>query len=129
MADGRADFTLTFRYLADSAEGRDERLRTLFDNPAALDAWLVKWRERLALETDNSPAQRTAAMRAVNPAFIPRNHRIEAAIVAAQGRGDFAPFEEQVKVLATPYDDQPEFARYAEPPTQDELVHQTFCGT
>ena len=46
-------------------------------------------------------------MRAVNPAFIPRNHRVEAVIEAAVNRDDFAPFEELLTVLATPFEDQP----------------------
>ena len=130
MADGRADFTLTFRRLSDSAGdvGADDALRALFDNAAALNVWLTKWRARLALE-NVSPAGRAAAMRAVNPAVIPRNHRVEAVIVAAQERGDFAPFEELLKVLSTPYDDQPAFASYTEPPKPEERVLQTFCGT
>ncbi len=128
MKDGRADFTLTFRRLCDSVEGRDEGLRALFDNPAALDAWLVRWRARLNLEA--VPAgTRAAAMRKVNPEFIPRNHRIEAVIVAAQERGDLSPFEELRKVLSAPYESQPEHARYADPPKPDEMVQQTFCGT
>ena len=49
-------------------------------------------------------------MRAVNPAFIPRNHRIEAVIEAAVNRDDFAPFEELLTVLSKPYEDQPAFA-------------------
>ncbi len=130
MADGRADFTLTFRRLSDSAgdTAAEEGLRALFDNAAALDVWLDKWRARLALE-HISPAERAAAMRRVNPAFIPRNHRVEAAIVAAQERGDFAPFAELLTVLSKPYDDQPQFAAYGDAPKPDELVLQTFCGT
>ena len=68
-------------------------------------------------------------MRRVNPAFIPRNHRVEAAIVAAVERQDYAPFEELLVVLANPYDDQPEHAAYAEAPRAEERVTQTFCGT
>jgi uncharacterized protein YdiU (UPF0061 family) len=49
-------------------------------------------------------------MRAVNPAFIPRNHRVEAVIEAAVNRDDFAPFEELLTVLSKPYEDQPAFA-------------------
>jgi len=64
----------------------------------------------------------------VNPAFIPRNHRIEAVIVAAVN-GDYAPFEALIKVLAKPFEDQPEFADYANPPAAHEVVCQTFCGT
>jgi uncharacterized protein YdiU (UPF0061 family) len=67
-------------------------------------------------------------MRAVNPAFIPRNHRIEAVIGAAL-KGDLGPFEELITVLARPTDDQPEFARYAEPAEAHERVLATFCGT
>jgi uncharacterized protein YdiU (UPF0061 family) len=128
MAEGQADFTLTFRRLCDSAEGHDDGLRALFNDPAALDGWLMKWRKRLGQE-EVLPGQRAAAMRTVNPAFIPRNHRIDAAISAAQENGDFAPFEELLGVLATPYRDQPVLAHYAEPPRPDEAVLQTFCGT
>lgn len=128
MTDARADFTLSFRRLCGSAEGDDEGLRALFDNSAALDMWLVQWRERLSLEP--VPAQqRAAAMCAVNPLFIPRNHRIEAIIVAAQEKNDFGPFLELMRVLSRPYDDQPEFAHYANPPKPEEIVQQTFCGT
>ena len=41
-------------------------------------------------------------MRSVNPAFIPRNHRVEAVIQAAVNRDDFAPFEELLTVLSSP---------------------------
>jgi len=43
--------------------------------------------------------------------------------------GDFAPFETLLEVLSTPFDDQPDFARYADPPRPEQVVHQTFCGT
>ncbi len=42
---------------------------------------------------------------------------------------DFAPFEELVKVLEKPYQDQPDYAAYADPPLPDQMVLQTFCGT
>ena len=67
-------------------------------------------------------------MRAVNPAFIPRNHLVEEAINAALA-GNLIPFDNLLNVLSTPYDDQPAFARYADPPRPDQVVHQTFCGT
>jgi uncharacterized protein YdiU (UPF0061 family) len=68
-------------------------------------------------------------MRAVNPAFIPRNHRVEHVIEAAEQHNDFGPFEELLTVLSRPFEDQPAFAHYAEPPEPHERVHQTFCGT
>ena len=67
-------------------------------------------------------------MRAVNPAYIPRNHRIAAAIAAAE-TGDFGLFDELVTVLAKPYDDQAGFESYADPPQPHERVLATFCGT
>ena len=68
-------------------------------------------------------------MRAVNPAFIPRNHRIEAMIEAAVEREDFAPFDQLLLVLAKPFEDQACFSRYMDPPQPNERVCQTFCGT
>jgi len=130
MHRNEADFTLTFRRLCDAAESdaNDGPLRDLFTDPTDIDAWLVAWRERTGRET-LSDAQTVAAMRTVNPAFIPRNHRIEQAIRAAEDDGDFSLFEALVEVLATPYEEQPRFAPLSEPPLPDERVLRTFCGT
>ena len=68
-------------------------------------------------------------MRAVNPAFIPRNHLVEAALAAAVEQGDFAPFEEFLDVVSRPFEDRPEFSRYMQPAPADARVYQTFCGT
>jgi uncharacterized protein YdiU (UPF0061 family) len=129
MAGNQADFTLTFRALGRAAldPADDAGMRALFTDPSAYDAWAVHWRARLARESETSSA-RHAAMQAVNPAFIPRNHRVEAVIQAAT-LGDYAPFEELVAVLAKPFEDQPERAAYADPPLLHERVSQTFCGT
>jgi uncharacterized protein YdiU (UPF0061 family) len=118
---------LTFRRLGNAAAGEASEVRALFTEAAAFDEWVARWQKRIADEPQ-SPAERQAAMRAVNPAFIPRNHRIEAVIVAATN-DDTAPFEELLKVLAKPFEDQPEFAAYADPPRPEERVCQTFCGT
>jgi uncharacterized protein YdiU (UPF0061 family) len=68
-------------------------------------------------------------MRALNPMFIPRNHLVEEAIGAAVNEEDFSPFETLLNVLSNPFEDQPEYRRYTEPPRPDQVVHQTFCGT
>ncbi len=117
----QADFTNTFRALGTGA-ARDE-----FLEPEGYDAWEKDWRARLARE-DTTPEDRATAMERANPAFIPRNHRIEEAIQAGV-RGDYAPFGRLVDVLARPYDDQPENADLRRPPAADEVVRQTFCGT
>lgn len=130
MAKNQADFTLTFRRLGDAAgdEAGLADVRAQFMDPSAFDDWAKRWRERIALEPQ-TPAERQAAMHAVNPAFIPRNHRVEAVIQAAMNNDDYAPFEELVKVLAKPYGDQPEYAAYQDPPLPDQRVLRTFCGT
>ncbi|UGY20753.1 protein adenylyltransferase SelO [Bradyrhizobium septentrionale] len=128
MAKNGADFTLTFRHLGEAASDDAADVRAQFLEPTAFDEWATRWRARLALE-QQTPAERKAAMRAVNPAFIPRNHRIEAVIQAAVTNDDYAPFEELLTVLAKPYEDQPQFAAYADPPLPEQRVTQTFCGT
>ncbi len=130
MAKNQADFTLTFRRLGDAAldAAGDEHVRKLFADPAAFDEWAARWRQRIS-EEPQTPAARQAAMQAVNPAFIPRNHRVEAVIQAAMIGNDYAPFEELIAVLSKPYEDQPGFAAYAEPPKPEQRVLQTFCGT
>ena len=130
LHENHVDFTLAFRRLSDAAAGPqgDEAVRRLFANPSDYEGWAARWRQRLGQEPQDG-ATRRAAMRVVNPAFIPRNHRVEAVIVAAVERGDFAPFEELLTVLSAPYEDQPRFAPYADRPEPHERVHQTFCGT
>ena len=68
-------------------------------------------------------------MRRVNPAFIPRNHRVEEALSAAVDRGDYAPFDTLLRILSRPYDDQPDFTDFAEPAPEGHGCYQTFCGT
>jgi len=130
MVAGRADFTLTFRRLCDAAAGPDgdAGVRALFADPAAYDSWASAWRLRLR-EEPLSGDERAAAMRAVNPAFIPRNHVVEAALDAAVWRQDFQPFEELLDVVSLPYADRPGLERYSTPARPEEVVSRTFCGT
>ncbi len=117
MAENRADFTNTFRALG-TTQARDQ-----FLNPASYDQWEANWTKRLVSEAD--PQTR---MNAANPAFIPRNHRIEQMIQAGVA-DDFAPMGRLMDTLATPFGDQPEAQDLAHPPTPSEVVRQTFCGT
>ena len=107
MAEGGADFTLTFRRLSEGGE-----------LPEAFGAWREEW---LAREPDRELMQRT------NPAVIPRNHRVEEAI-AAGVKGDLAPFHALVQATARPFD-MPLDHPLAAPPAPGEEVRQTFCGT
>ena len=131
MAENAADFTLTFRRLSDGvgeSSQNDEVVSGLFEDPAVFDEWALRWRHRLASES-RSAAERQTDMRSVNPAFIPRNHRVEEVIKAAVDEGDLAPFEQLIEVLVSPYDEQPSQERYAAPPRPEQIVRETFCGT
>jgi len=118
MTEGHADFTNTFRALATGGAVRDQ-----FLFPKAFDTWEAQWRARLEGEDDPE-----GTMRAANPAFIPRNHRIEQMIKSAVA-GDYAPMERLLDVLARPFEDQPDAADLAHPPEPEEVVKRTFCGT
>ena len=113
MADQRADFTRTFRGLADGT-ARDE-----FADPAAFDAWAQDWQKRV-------PDLALAA--SSNPVRIPRNHRIQQAIDAGVA-GDFAPFHRLVAALSAPYEARAEWADLSDPPEPGEEVRVTYCGT
>ncbi len=117
MAQNGADFTNTFRALGSEA-ARDQ-----FTDRAAFDGWAEGWRARLARE--EAPDR---VMQAANPAFIPRNHRVEQMIQAAVA-GDYDPFHRLNEVLARPYEDQPDHVDLTRPPAENEVVQATFCGT
>src|SRR5262249_5815010 len=131
MARNGADFTLTFRRLADATShvDGDTAVRSLFADPTAFDDWADRWRERLDSDGEGTRERRAGAMRAVNPAFIPRNHLVEEALSGAVQQGDFSGFEALTKALSRPYDDASALARYGDPPRPNQIVRQTFCGT
>jgi uncharacterized protein YdiU (UPF0061 family) len=130
MTANRADFTLTFRRLCDAAASadNDEPVRALFVSPAAYDIWAVGWRRRLQEESVSADT-RVREMRKANPAFIPRNHLVEAALKAAVEQQDFQPFENLLDVVTTPYENRPDLESYAVPARPEERVEHTFCGT
>ena len=106
MAEGRADFTITLRRLADfdSTPGAaNTAVRDLFIDRPAFDAWAARYAERLRAE--GRPArERRAQMLRVNPRVVLRNHLAETAIRRA-AEGDFSEVERLLKVLATPFDE------------------------
>jgi len=130
MAANRADFTLTFRRLCDAATSPqgDAGVRELFADPAAYDGWAAQWRARLGEEPKDGQA-RAALMRRVNPAVIPRNHMVEAALNAASQRQNFQPFEELLDAVSRPCEERPGLERFANPARSEEAVLLTFCGT
>ncbi|KIN61258.1 UPF0061 protein [Sulfitobacter noctilucae] len=114
QTDG-ADFANTFRALC-KGSARDQ-----FANREAYDAWDESWKNRVSQE-----ANPEAVMQTANPAVIPRNHRIEQMIEAAVS-GDMALFERLNTALANPFEDTG--SDLTRPPTHQEIVPATFCGT
>ncbi|WP_058246678.1 protein adenylyltransferase SelO [Tropicibacter naphthalenivorans] len=119
LMDGQqADFTNTFRALGDGT-ARDQ-----FTDPTAFDAWEAQWKPRL----DAQAQAPVALMQRTNPAIIPRNHRIEQMIAAAEA-GDDSLFHRLNAAYANPYDAPEADADLRRPPLPDERVRATFCGT
>jgi uncharacterized protein YdiU (UPF0061 family) len=124
MHENRVDYTLAFRLLAVD-EGR---FVDLFEQRDDVRDWLSLWRRQMGADgIRQEEAQQR--MVEVNPAFIPRNHRVEAAIRAAEDHNDFSLTHRLIDILKSPYEEQPENVDYMAPPEPQEVVKQTFCGT
>jgi serine/tyrosine/threonine adenylyltransferase len=122
MANAKIDFTSFFSTLNDAVEmNNDTKIILLFSNPEAATQWLQTWRKRL---TSSS----LSLMRTANPIYIPRNHRVEEALAAAN-QDDLKPLHRMLKVLSKPFDKHEGDEELALPPLPDEEVFQTFCGT
>jgi serine/tyrosine/threonine adenylyltransferase len=70
----------------------------------------------------------TALMRAANPIYIARNHRVEEVIVAANA-GNFSPLHRLLKVVQKPFEEHKGYEDLRAAPNAEEEVTQTFCGT
>ncbi len=136
MKEHQLDFTLTFRGLtaqaarhadldaADAPEIDDD----LFELPDELTPWLDDWRARLR-DDPQSHEERHTTMAAHNPAFIPRNHRVEEALDQAVHQGDLQPFIGLHERLQDPFTYDPKDRDLATPPEPSEEIDATFCGT
>jgi serine/tyrosine/threonine adenylyltransferase len=123
MHETRADFTNTFRALS-APDGADAAL----PGDPGFAAWHAQWQARLAREASD-PDARVARMQRHNPAIIPRNHTVEAALTAAADDGDLAPLERLLAALATPFDHVRVPAEFAAPADPGARPYRTFCGT
>lgn len=126
LESGHHDFTLAFRRLGELPTDRDG-IKPLFDFPESFTPWLERWQERCTRETID-PAHRREQMLTINPAFIARNHLVEKAIAMAYD-GDFSFFHRLLERVEQPFDYSPNDASLAKPPSPDQIVQQTFCGT
>jgi len=119
MQSSHVDHSCFFRNLGAAARGDRGPARDLCIDVAAFDAWADRW---LALEPD------AALMDSTNPVYIPRNHRVEEALDAAN-EGDVGPTERLLEAVTRPFDERPGLERYAAPPPADFGKYVTYCGT
>ncbi|HSF92959.1 MAG TPA: hypothetical protein VLA51_12250, partial [Paracoccaceae bacterium] len=120
---GKVDFTLFFRHLTQLAEGGSPDMASLFSAQTLWPEVAGRIKNRWAAQGGADLEK----MRRANPIYIPRNHRVEQAIEAAN-MGDFAPFETLVSLLERPFEEQNQ-VHFEAPAKPEEVVHQTFCGT
>lgn len=131
MAENQTDFTLSFRHLTDLADRlsiNEQHQAVPYRLPEKFAQWLEQW-QSLLVSQQLSVEKAYNTMNYVNPVFIPRNHLVEEAIVAATNENNFQLFHDLVDVLASPYQYLPEKAAYIKPPRAEQRVEYTFCGT
>lgn len=123
MKKYHADYTNTFRALTfNTLEDT-----VLFGTPEFAQ-WHELWQARLGRQQE-AKASSHQLMRNSNPALIPRNHRVEAALESAVKQGDYSVMERLLVVLSNPYAHSPEQADYATLPALSTGPYRTFCGT
>ncbi|CAM4016022.1 protein adenylyltransferase SelO [Mesobacillus zeae] len=122
MQKHRADYTNTFLALTFN-QPED---KPLFKNEEYAK-WHQEWQARLDRQQESKDAS-VQLMRDSNPAVIPRNHRVDAALKAAVEKGDYSVMQRLLDVLAKPYAHSAEQAEYAAP-SASEIPYRTFCGT
>ncbi len=123
MRRASADFTNTFRELSTGRPPAPERLA---DGDFAV--WHRRWEERLGRQSQ-SREESLALRQRHNPAFIPRNHRVEEALDAAARDGDLGPTRHLLEVLARPFDYTHERPEYQQAAPAGCGRYRTFCGT
>jgi serine/tyrosine/threonine adenylyltransferase len=122
VANAKVDFTIFFSTLTEAVEtNNDTETIQLFNNAIITTHWLETWRKRI-----NSSS--LSLMRTANPIYIPRNHRVEEALSAAN-HDDLRPLHRLLKVLSEPFEKHDGDEELALPPLAEEEVFQTFCGT
>jgi uncharacterized protein YdiU (UPF0061 family) len=129
MRQTRADFTATFAALSTGALSEtSEPAEVGASGALEFHAWSSRWRERLRRQPQSASVA-GELMRASNPAVIPRNHKVEAALQAATERGDLQITQRLLAVLAHPYDHTRAPSEYNDPAPPSDRPYRTFCGT
>ena len=121
-----ADFSLTFITLTKSVDSGELGDGQLFGNPTFV-AWHERWKARL--ERQNHSMEKIGnLMRRANPVIIPRNHRVEEALTAAQS-GDLSVLNLLLEILGNPFEETTANEPYRDAPPPGGAPYRTFCGT
>jgi len=122
MHKNKADYTNTFCFLMNE-KFSDNKIY----NDESFLVWKKKWEGRLKLD-NNSQEKNLELMRSVNPLIIPRNHKVEEALEAAN-INNLTPMKNLLKVLENPYTNQEKISEYQFLKENKNKRYQTFCGT
>ena len=122
MHKNKADYTNTFCVLMNENVQKNK----IYEDENFI-VWKKRWEERLKLN-NNNPEKFLKLMRSVNPLIIPRNHKVEEALEAANN-SDLSILKNLIKILKKPYDKQQENIDYQSPAPIGNKKYQTFCGT
>ena len=130
MKENESDYTLTFRYLSKILDNDNDNsdFTNQFKNDNRIVSWITQWKERVKRQKKSLETIKDSMLK-VNPAYIPRNHRIEQAIYEATKDNNFSEMETLILLLKNPYTDQKNNIKYMNPPNQRKNDYQTFCGT
>ena len=123
----QADFTQVFRSLADGLSAGNAPCEQHAEGHEVLREWHARWQARLAREP-HDPAGGKAAMDAVNPLYIARNHLVDSALRDAE-KGDLAPFLTLLDAVRRPFEQRPGLDAFAKGPPHGSPRHVTYCGT
>ena len=98
-----------------------------FENSIFTD-WYIRWKNRLKKNKETHKSSLNL-MNSNNPLVIPRNHKVEEALYAANDSGDLKPIHNLIKILKNPYVDCADISKYQLPPKENGKKYKTFCGT
>ncbi len=118
----KADYTNVFQALKEKS-----LTNTKFDEDDRFRIWYQAWQKRICRDK-NSMEDSFSLMHKVNPEIIPRNHKVEEVLNAAENF-DLKPFHKFLKVLQNPYEEKSQFKDYQKPRSLEEESYRTFCGT
>jgi uncharacterized protein YdiU (UPF0061 family) len=124
----KVDFTQLFNALSRVLKEDSATAKTFFPVDSAFDQWLSRWVQSID-RNSCSKDETINSMALVNPVYIPRNHQVEAALVAAQEHADFKPFEKLLKIVTQPFEKRPGLAEFESPAPRGLSRYRTFCGT